>query len=83
VRKSQGYTLVPALFVETLSESERRDYVREFERPSPAREVSLVYRRDQWKGDVLKSLESTILAQLPPGLVGSDPRRHEILKVRP
>jgi LysR family hydrogen peroxide-inducible transcriptional activator len=83
VRKSQGYTLVPALFVETLSESERRDYVREFERPSPAREVSLVYRRDQWKGDVLKSLESTILAQLPPGLVDSDPRRHEILKVRP
>lgn len=82
VRKSQGYTLVPALFVETLSDAEKRDYVREFEKPHPAREVSLVYRRDQWKSDVLKALEDTILKKLPPHLLEMDPRRHKVLGVR-
>jgi LysR family hydrogen peroxide-inducible transcriptional activator len=82
VRKSQGYTLVPALFVENLTEAEKRDYVREFEKPQPAREVSLVYRRDQWKKDVLKALEDTIRKRLPEGLAGADPKRVEVLGVR-
>ncbi|MBX3021420.1 MAG: hydrogen peroxide-inducible genes activator [Bdellovibrionales bacterium] len=82
VRKSNGYTLVPALFVETLTESERRDHVREFEKPVPAREVSLVYRRDQWKSDVLKALEEAIRKQLPKGLQTSDPKRMDVLDVR-
>ena len=37
VRKSRGYTLGPALRVDSLSEAERRDCVREFEKPPPAR----------------------------------------------
>lgn len=82
VRKSQGYTLVPSLFVETLSETEKRDYVRDFERPYPAREVSLVYRRDQWKSDVLKALEETIRKQLPLHLEQNLTARNSVLKVR-
>lgn len=82
VRKAQGYTLVPELFVETLSESEKREYVREFEKPYPAREVSLVYRRDQWKGDVLDALAASIVERLPESLRQADRARHEILNVR-
>jgi LysR family hydrogen peroxide-inducible transcriptional activator len=81
IRKSQGYTLVPALFVETLSEAEKRDYVREFEKPVPTREVSLVFRRDQWKSDIVKVLQDTIVKKLPPGLTAFDPKKQEVLPI--
>lgn len=81
IRKSQGYTLVPRLFVETLSEAERRDYIREFEKPVPTRQVSLVYRRDQWKSDVLKALEESIHAQLPEDLRDQNRKGLEILPI--
>ncbi len=79
IRKSPSYTLVPGLFVETLSESEKRDYVREFEKPVPTREVSLVHRRDLWKSDILKALHDTIAKCLPPGLTTYDPKRQSVL----
>lgn len=82
VRQSRGYTLVPELFVETLTAAERRDYVRDFENPRPSREVSLVYRRDQWKGDLLTALAQLITATIPEPLRTRDPRRHDVLKVR-
>lgn len=81
IRKSQGYTFVPGLFVETLSESEKRDYVREIEKPVPSREVSLIYRRDHWKSDVLQALEETIRKKLPASLKEFDPKRQEVVAV--
>jgi LysR family hydrogen peroxide-inducible transcriptional activator len=81
IRKSQGYTLVPQLFVETLSAGERNDFVREFEKPAPVRQVSLVYRRDQWKSDILAALEAAIVKSLPRGLTTFDPKRNEILAI--
>lgn len=65
VKKSRGSTLIPQLFVNTLPEFEKRDYVKEFEHPSPTRQVSLVYRRDQWKSDILSALEATIIENIP------------------
>lgn len=82
IKKSRGYTLVPALFVETLADSEKRDFVREFERPTPAREVSLVYRRDQWKSDILDALEKSVRAGLPAPVAEFDPKKGEVIKVR-
>lgn len=81
IRKSDGYTLVPALFVETLSAAERADHVREFEKPIPTREVSLVYRRDQWKSDSLDALSEIIRKSLPKELMHFDPKRQEVLSV--
>ena len=81
IRKSRGYTLVPFLFVETLSESEKRDFVREFEKPVPSREVSLVFRRDQWKSDLLKALQETIIKRLPADLRGTDPKKQTVLAI--
>lgn len=82
IRKSAGYTLVPALFTESLPESERRDYIREFEKPVPAREVSIVYRRDQWKSDLLKALEESIREKLPKELTEHDPKRQVVLDIK-
>lgn len=70
---------MPALFVSTLSVEEKSDYVREFERPVPTREISLVFRRDQWKMDILKSLWETIAKSLPAGLTLHDPKRQLVL----
>lgn len=82
IRKSKGYTLVPALFVETLPEAERKDYVREFERPVPSREISLIYRRDQWKSDVLNALEGAIRERLPKSLAQEhDPKGQEVVPI--
>jgi LysR family transcriptional regulator, hydrogen peroxide-inducible genes activator len=82
IRKSAGYTLVPALFTETLPESEKRDFVREFEKPVPAREVSIIYRRDQWKSDLLNALENEIRERLPKELKEHDPKRQQVLDVK-
>lgn len=65
VKKTRGYTLIPQLFVDTLSEKEKHDHVREFVAPAPSREVALVYRRDQWKSDILNAIESTIADNIP------------------
>lgn len=82
IKKSMGYTMVPALFVETLSESEIRDFVRDFEKPTPVREVSLVHRRDQWKSDILQAIEKSIKDGLPASIKSYDPKKTEILKIR-
>jgi len=68
IRTSRGCTLMPRLFLNTLSESEKREFVREFEHPAPHREVSLVYRRDQWKSDILDAIERSVLARIPNDL---------------
>jgi len=68
VKRTRGYTLIPQLFVDTLPESERRNHVREFAAPVPSREVSLVYRRDHWKADILSAVEKTVEANLPDKL---------------
>lgn len=82
IRKSNGYTFVPALFVEYLSETEKRDHVRPFERPVPSREISLIYRRDQWKADILDALEAVIRDALPRGLKQEhDPKGQDVIPI--
>ncbi len=39
--------------------------VLHFERPIPAREVGLVYRRKQYKADLIESLAESILESIP------------------
>jgi len=82
IRKSRGYTLVPSLFVHTLPEAEKREHVREFERPVPSREISLMYRRDHWKGDILDALEKVIRQRLPDSLSQEhDPKGQEVIPI--
>lgn len=82
IRTSRGYTLVPELFVHTLPESEKREFVRDFEKPVPSREISLMFRRDNWKADVLGALETVIREALPESLSQEhDPKGQEVIPI--
>ena len=60
-----GYTLLPQLATETLGPN---SIVIPFERPIPAREIGLVYRREHHKTELIEILSEAILKSLPEGL---------------
>lgn len=65
-----GYTLLPQLASENIGVNSR---VIPFERPVPAREIGLVYRREHYKGELIETLGEAILKSIP----------EEIRKIRP
>lgn len=80
VKSSRGYTLIPWLLGNQLSKEEKENHVREFLPPVPAREVSLLYRRGQWKLDILQALEKTLLEKVPVSLRGPQ-KQQTIIKI--
>ncbi len=68
VKKSGGYTILPALLVENLPAAEQRAHVRAFATPVPAREISIIYHQTQWKLDLIQVLAKTISIHLPSSL---------------
>lgn len=83
VKQSRGYTLVPQLFAHTLPDSEQRTMVKPFESPAPNREVSLVYHRNQWKGDILDAIEKSIAENLPADLKPQlDKKKQQIVPIK-
>lgn len=57
-----GYTLLPHLATENLGEHSR---IVPFERPIPAREIGLVYRREHYKSELIEALGEAILKAIP------------------
>lgn len=57
-----GYTLLPAMATEQLG---RQGVIVPFERPIPAREVGLVYRREHYKSELIEALSLAILKSIP------------------
>jgi LysR family hydrogen peroxide-inducible transcriptional activator len=68
VQFSQGYTLIPAMMALSLKKNERDAHVRPFKQPVPAREISLVYRRDHWKLAIIRAIEDMIGKSLPESI---------------
>ncbi len=62
VNSSGGYTLLPLLAEDNLGKNTR---LIEFERPIPAREVGLVYRREHYKIELIKALRESIYQCIP------------------
>jgi LysR family hydrogen peroxide-inducible transcriptional activator len=81
VRRNRGYTMIPALMAAALSPKEFESQVRPFRAPVPAREVSLVYRRDHWKVDMIEAIQRTIQAALPAHVVREKPGQHQVLEI--
>jgi len=73
VEQGHGYTLLPLLATRGLARA-RKGMLRPFSRPVPSREVSLVYRRSQYKIPILDALHSEIQAHLPKDLPMELPR---------
>jgi LysR family hydrogen peroxide-inducible transcriptional activator len=60
-----GYTLIPWL---ANDEVHKNSVIVPFERPIPAREIGLVYRREFYKGELIEALGQAILSSIPPEL---------------
>ena len=60
-----GHTLIPQLASEKIG---RNTELKEFERPIPAREVGLVYRREHYKVELIEALGEAILDSIPEEL---------------
>ena len=64
IDNGHGYTLLPAMSALKLA-SDKRSRLKEIKSPIPTREVSLVYRRSQYKQTVLKAISESVKAHLP------------------
>lgn len=60
-----GYTLLPHLATEHIGS---RSQLVQFERPIPAREIGLVYRREHYKSELIEALGEAILKSIPDEL---------------
>lgn len=80
VEQGHGYTLLPQLATRTLSKSQREN-LRNFARPVPSREVSLVFRRTQYKQPILEALASQVQAAVPPELPRERQKGIEVVKI--
>jgi LysR family hydrogen peroxide-inducible transcriptional activator len=58
-KEGLGMTLLPFLQTLDLSENDK-NHLRDFEKPVPAREVSLIYHKSQLKMQLIESLKTTI-----------------------
>lgn len=73
-----GYTLLPQLATDMLGSQSK---VIPFERPIPAREIGLVYRREHYKNDLIESLGEAIIKSLPEDLQKLRPKDLNILPI--
>ena len=71
IEQQYGYTLLPELATLELSDDEYQ-HVRNFEKPQPVREVSLVMRRKYVKKRLIDKLKDIILDSVPEILKKSD-----------
>ena len=58
-KEGLGMTLLPYLHTLDINESDKK-YLKEFEAPAPAREVSLIYHKSQLKMQLIEVLKNTI-----------------------
>jgi LysR family hydrogen peroxide-inducible transcriptional activator len=82
VRKSRGYTMLPALFARSLPEAEYKAHVRRFKPPVPVREVSLAYRREHWKYEIVNAIEKTVAEVVPPELLQKARKEQLLINVK-
>lgn len=81
VQRGQGYTLIPALMTFSLRKQELENHVRPFKAPVPAREISMVYRRNHWKLAQIQAIKDTILNNLPTSIPRTPLKSMKVLEV--
>jgi LysR family hydrogen peroxide-inducible transcriptional activator len=80
VEQGHGYTLLPYLATHSLQRTSKR-LVKPFTSPVPSREVSLVYRRTQYKQPILDALFGEIQQCLPEELPKVKGKGIEVIKI--
>jgi LysR family hydrogen peroxide-inducible transcriptional activator len=80
VLRGKGYTLLPKLASSNLSTAQKK-LVREFSKPVPTREISLVYSRTFLKERIIDALEQVILSSIPKDLKSLKTADLEIVEI--
>jgi LysR family hydrogen peroxide-inducible transcriptional activator len=73
-----GYTLLPWLAKDHIGESSK---LIEFERPIPAREIGLIYRREHYKIELINALTEAIIQSVPDEIRKIRPKDLDVLPV--
>jgi len=81
VKNNRGYTMIPALMVDTMTDAEIRKHVRAFKPPIPTREISFVYRRDHWKLDIIRAIEDCVTGSLPNSIGKEKEKSNKVLTI--
>lgn len=80
VEQGHGYTLLPDLATRSI-QRHRRKFLKPFADPVPSREVSLVYRRTQYKVPILEALAEEIKRDLPAELPREKSKKIEVVRI--
>lgn len=80
VLKSHGYTILPYMATTDLSAKLKKN-IREFKRPVPTREVSLVFDRSSLKTKINDALEEEILSSIPDEVRKFNSKGQEIIEI--
>jgi LysR family hydrogen peroxide-inducible transcriptional activator len=81
VEQGHGYTLVPAMAAHRLIASHAKG-LKEIKSPMPTREISIVYRRSQYKQATLKALSQSVKAHLPTEVFQKRTPNMSVLQVK-
>lgn len=73
-----GYTLLPQLATDRIGSHTR---LISFERPIPAREIGLIYRREHYKSDLIEALGESVLNSIPEDLRKIRPKDLNVIPV--
>ena len=79
VEQGHGYTLIPALATDRLK---GKTGLKEIKMPIPTREVSMVYRRTQYKQNIIKALSESIKGHLPKTVFSKRNSQMSIIQVK-
>jgi LysR family hydrogen peroxide-inducible transcriptional activator len=79
VEQGHGYTLLP--YLATLNQRSNHGVLKSFSTPTPSREVSLVYRRTQFKAPVLDALFQLIRDSIPRELPREMTQQVQVIKI--
>lgn len=79
VEQGHGYTLLP--YLATLSRRFSCGVLKPFTHPTPSREVSLIYRRSQYKLPILQALFMSIQRCIPKELPREPTKQLQIIKI--
>jgi LysR family hydrogen peroxide-inducible transcriptional activator len=81
IRKGRGYTLIPELATANLPNHEIKNNLKQFKKPIPTREVSLVHSRSFLKQNIIEALEENIVASLPETISSLKKKNLEIIDI--
>ncbi|MEQ1876795.1 MAG: hydrogen peroxide-inducible genes activator [Bdellovibrionia bacterium] len=73
-----GYTLLPALAADSIG---AHTVLVPFERPIPAREIGLVYRREHYKKELIEALGESIIDCIPEEIRKIRPKNLDVLPI--